>query len=75
MSVAFITTCIAYVSDRSSKEERTKYMSYHTASTSIASSAGALIGGFCGGYGYKVAFFNSVYTMFSSCRDYLLYSR
>ena len=31
-------------------------MSYHTATTSIASSAGALIGGFCGGYGYKVAF-------------------
>ena len=56
MSVAFITTCIAYVSDISSKEERTKYMSYHTATTSIASSAGALIGGFCGGYGYKVAF-------------------
>ena len=41
MSVAFITTCIAYVSDISSKEERTKYMSYHTAPTSIASSAGA----------------------------------
>ena len=56
MSVAFITTCIAYVSDISSKEERTKYMSYHTATTSIASSAGALIGGFCGGYGYKFAF-------------------
>ncbi len=56
MSVAFITTCIAYVSDISSKEERTKYMSYHTATTSIASSVGALIGGFCGGYGYKFAF-------------------
>ena len=56
MSVAFITTCIAYVSDVSSKEERTKYMSYHTATTSIASSAGALLGGFCGGYGYKLAF-------------------
>ena len=33
MSVAFITTCIAYVSDISSKEERTKYMSYHTATS------------------------------------------
>lgn len=56
MSVAFITTCIAYVSDVSTKEERTKYMSYHTATTSIASSAGALLGGFFGGYGYKVTF-------------------
>lgn len=57
MSVAFMTTCIAYVSDISSKEERTKYMSYHTATASIASSVGALLGGFCGGYGYKFAFF------------------
>lgn len=56
MSVAFITTCIAYVSDISSKEERTKYMSYHTATTSIASSVGALMGGFSGNLGYKFAF-------------------
>ena len=56
MSVAFITTCIAYVSDISSKEERTKYMSYHTATTSIASSAGALIGGFCGDMDIKLHF-------------------
>lgn len=57
MSVAFITTCVAYVSDISSKEERTKYMSYHTATTSIASSVGALMGGFSGNLGYKFAFF------------------
>lgn len=57
MSVAFITTCIAYVSDISSKEERTKYMAYHTATTSIASSVGALMGGFSGNLGYKFAFF------------------
>ena len=74
MSIAFITTCIAYVSDRSSKEERTKYMSYHTATTSIASSAGALIGGFVADMDIKLHFY-SVYIMFSSCRDYILYSR
>lgn len=56
MSVAFITTCVAYVSDISSKEERTKYISYHTATTSIASSVGALMGGFSGNLGYKFAF-------------------
>ena len=56
MSVAFITTCIAYVSDISSKEERTKYMSYHTATTSIASSAGALIGGFVADMDIKLHF-------------------
>lgn len=57
MSVAFITSCIAYVSDVSTKEERTKYMSYHAASTAIASSCGALMGGYFGTFGYKVAFF------------------
>ncbi|MGL5329433.1 MAG: MFS transporter [Peptostreptococcaceae bacterium] len=57
MSVAFITSCIAYVSDVSSKEDRTKYMSYHAASTAIASSVGALMGGYFGTFGYKSAFF------------------
>ncbi len=56
MSVAFITTCIAYLSDISSSEDRTKYLSYHAASTSIGSSIGALIGGYSGVYGYQVAF-------------------
>ena len=75
MSVAFITTCIAYVSDISSKEERTKYMSYHTATTSIASSAGALIGGFRGGYGYKVAFLTQFILCLVVAGIILLYSR
>ncbi|MGL5749504.1 MAG: MFS transporter, partial [Paraclostridium sp.] len=57
MSVAFITSCIAYVSDVSTKEERTKYMSYHAATTAIASSFGALMGGYFGTFGYKRAFF------------------
>lgn len=55
-SVAFLTSCIAYISDISSKEDRIKYMSYHTASTAIGSSFGALIGGYFGKFGYKSSF-------------------
>lgn len=59
MSVGFITVAIAYVSDVSTKEERTKYMAYHTATMSIASSAGALLGGTLGSLiGYKLTFFS-----------------
>lgn len=57
MSVAFITTSVAYVSDISSKQDRTKYMSYHTATTALGSSVGALLGGYFGTLGYKTAFF------------------
>lgn len=58
MSIGFITVTIAYVSDVSTKEERIKYMAYHTATMSIASSVGALLGGFIGSLaGYKMAFF------------------
>ncbi|MGL4914366.1 MAG: MFS transporter, partial [Romboutsia sp.] len=58
MSIGFITVSIAYVSDVSTKEERIKYMAYHTATMSIASSVGALLGGAIGSLaGYKVAFF------------------
>ncbi|MGL6107686.1 MFS transporter [Romboutsia sp.] len=56
LSVGFMTGSIAYVSDVSTKEERIKYMSYHTATMSIASSCGALLGGAIGGFGYKYAF-------------------
>lgn len=56
LSVGFITTSIAYVSDVSTKEERIKYMSYHTATTAIASSAGSLLGGYIGLLGYKYTF-------------------
>lgn len=56
MSVGFITVSTAYISDVSTKEERVKYMAYHTATISIASSVGALLGGFIGSFGYKYAF-------------------
>lgn len=56
MSVGFITVATAYISDVSTKKERVKYMAYHTATGSIASSAGALIGGTIGSFGYKYAF-------------------
>lgn len=56
MSVGYMTASIAYVSDVSSKTDRIKYMSFYTATTSIASSCGALLGGAIGGFGYKYAF-------------------
>lgn len=58
MSVGFITISIAYVTDISTKEERVKYMAYHTATVSIASSVGALLGGYIGSFGYKYSFFS-----------------
>ncbi|MEF9991744.1 MAG: MFS transporter [Romboutsia sp.] len=56
MAVSFMTVIIAYVSDISTKEERVKYMAYHTATMSIGSSVGALLGGFIGSFGYKYTF-------------------
>lgn len=56
MSVGFITVATAYISDISSKEERVKYLAYHTATGSIASSTGALLGGSIGSFGYKYTF-------------------
>lgn len=56
LSVAYMTTSIAYVSDVSTKEERVKCMAYYTATMSIASSSGALIGGALGSFGYKTTF-------------------
>lgn len=56
MAVSFITVAIAYVTDISSKEDRVKYMSYHTATVSIGSSVGALLGGSIGTLGYKYTF-------------------
>ena len=57
MSVAYMVSCIAYVSDLSTPQDRTKYMSYHTATSAIGSSIGALLGGYLGTYGYKTSFF------------------
>ncbi len=56
MSVGFITVATAYVSDISTKEERVKYLAYYTATASIASSVGALLGGSIGTFGYKYTF-------------------
>lgn len=56
MSVGYMTASIAYVSDVTSKTDRIKYMSYYTATMSIASSCGALLGGAIGGFGYQYAF-------------------
>lgn len=56
MSVAFMTVSTAYISDVSTKEERVKYLAYYTATASIASSTGALLGGSIGSFGYKYTF-------------------
>ena len=56
MAAGYMTSSVAYVSDVSTKKERIKYMSYYTATTSIASSCGALLGGYIGGFGYKYTF-------------------
>ena len=56
MAAGYMTSSVAYVSDVSTKQERIKYMSYYTATTSIASSCGALLGGYIGGFGYKYTF-------------------
>ena len=60
LSVGFITAGIAYISDISSDEDRIKFLSYHTASTSIASSVGSLIGGYIGLLGYKYTFYTQL---------------
>ncbi|MGL5378538.1 MFS transporter [Clostridium sp.] len=56
LSVCFVTTAIAYMTDLSSIKERVKYLSYHTASVSIGSSVGALLGGTIGRNNYRYTF-------------------
>lgn len=56
LSVCFVTTAVAYMTDLSSVKERVKYLSYHTASVSIGSSVGALLGGTIGKNNYHYTF-------------------
>lgn len=56
LSVCFVTTAIAYMTDLSSAKERVKYLSYHAASVSIGSSVGALLGGTIGQNNYQYTF-------------------
>lgn len=56
LSVCFVTTAVAYMTDLSSVKERVKYLSYHTATMSIGSSVGALLGGTIGKNDYHYTF-------------------
>lgn len=56
LSVCFVTTAVAYMTDLSSTQERVKYLSYHAASIAIGSSVGALLGGTIGQNNYHYTF-------------------
>lgn len=56
LSVCFVTTAVAYMTDLSRTEERVKYLSYHAASIAIGSSFGALLGGSIGQNNYHYTF-------------------
>lgn len=55
-SICFITTAIAYLTDLTSPSERMKYLSYHTATLSLGTSIGALLGGYLGRNHYQYTF-------------------
>lgn len=56
LSVCFVTVAIAAITDMTTSENRIKYLSYHTASLSLGSSIGALLGGVLGQEDYRYTF-------------------
>lgn len=73
MAVSFMTVVIAYITDVSTKEERVKYMAYHSATMSIGTSVGALLGGTIGSFGYKYTFlFQGILSIMAGLVIYLM---
>lgn len=55
-SICFITTTLAYLTDLTRPEERMKYLSYYTATLSLGTSIGSLLGGYLGRNHYQYTF-------------------
>lgn len=55
-SICFITTSLAYLTDLTKAQERMKYLSYYTATLSLGTSIGSLLGGYLGRNHYQYTF-------------------
>lgn len=56
--VSYLTTSMAYLTDITTKENRTKYITYYAAANTIGSSLGSLLGGVIGNTNFKYTFFS-----------------
>lgn len=56
--VSYLTTSMAYLTDITTKENRTKYITYYAAANTIGSSLGSLLGGIIGNTNFKYTFFS-----------------
>lgn len=55
--VSYLTTSLAYLTDITNKENRTKYITYYSATHTIGSALGSLLGGTIGNSNFKYTFF------------------
>lgn len=55
--VSYLTTSMAYLTDITTNENRTKYITYYAAANTIGTSLGSLLGGLIGNNNFKYAFF------------------
>ncbi|MGL4345028.1 MAG: MFS transporter [Cellulosilyticaceae bacterium] len=56
LSVCFVTVAVAAMTDLTTPENRIQYLSYHTATLSLGSAVGALLGGTIGQNDYRYTF-------------------
>lgn len=56
--VSYLTTSMAYLTDITTSENRTKYITYYAAANTIGTSLGSLLGGIIGNNNFKYAFFS-----------------
>lgn len=56
--VSYLTTSMAYLTDITTTENRTKYITYYAAANTIGTSLGSLLGGIIGNNNFKYAFFS-----------------
>ena len=55
--VSYLTTSMAYLTDITTNENRTKYITYYSAANTIGTSLGSLLGGIIGNTNFKYTFF------------------
>ena len=56
--VSYLTTSMAYLTDITTNENRTKYITYYAAANTIGTSLGSLLGGIIGSTNFKYTFFS-----------------
>lgn len=56
--VSYLTTSMAYLTDVTTKENRTKYITYYAAANTIGGALGSLLGGVIGNTNFKITFFS-----------------